>query len=89
MTLRGAVHGLTSLALAVVVTVSAAAAQTSEDITLEGGDTSVSDATREAYLHALPNLNDASQIENHDWGHTGFLRDFSKVPIAGRLRIGK
>lgn len=60
----------------------------SEDITLEGGDTSVSDATPGAFGRPLANLSDATSMLRHDLGERGFKRDFSRVRIRGKIPIG-
>lgn len=59
-----------------------------EDFTLEGGDTTVDNGTTKAYNQIAPNLSDLASELRHEKGHTGFLRDFSKVRIKGALRLG-
>lgn len=59
-----------------------------EEITMQGGDTSVSDTSATAYNHAAPNMSDAAAVALHDVGQTGFLRNFGRVKIRGALRLG-
>jgi CxxC motif-containing protein (DUF1111 family) len=59
-----------------------------EDITMQGGDTTVSDSSPSAYNHIAPNLNDAAAVALHEVGQTGFLRHFGRVKIRGAVRLG-
>ena len=59
-----------------------------DDITNQGGDTSVADASNKAYGHVAPNIADDASVALHEVGQTGFLRNFSKVKIRGSLRLG-
>lgn len=59
-----------------------------EDITMQGGDTSVSDASPNAYNHTAPNISDAAAVALHEVGQTGFLRNFGRVEVRGAIRLG-
>lgn len=80
-----ALSALVVLHLAYTVPVSFAL---DEDITMQGGDTSVSDSSPTAYDHTAPNMSDAAAVALHDVGQTGFLRNFGRVKIRGALRLG-
>ena len=59
-----------------------------EDITMQGGDTTINDSSSQAYNQTAPNILDDAFIALHDVGQTGFLRDFGKVKIRGAMRLG-
>ncbi|MEN9845079.1 MAG: hypothetical protein RIS36_226 [Pseudomonadota bacterium] len=59
-----------------------------DDVTMQGGDTTVSDSSPRAYDRIAPNLNDAAAVALHEVGQTGFLRNFGRVKIRGALRLG-
>lgn len=80
-----ALSALVSLYLAYAIPVSFAL---DEEITMQGGDTSVSDSSPSAYDHIAPNLNEAAAVALHEVGQTGFLRNFGRVKIRGALRLG-
>lgn len=59
-----------------------------EDITLEGGEATVDDASGSAYDHVLPNVHDATALLEHSLGEEGFRRNFARTPVRGRIAIG-
>ena len=82
---RFALSALTSLYLAYGIQLSFAI---DDDITMQGGDTTISDASPNAYNHIAPNISDAALVALHEVGQTGFLRNFGRVKIRGALRLG-
>ncbi len=73
----------------VLMTIPSAGVRASdEDVTLQGGDTSVAATDASAFEHSSPNIADAAAQLLHDVGETGFLRDFSRVKIRGAIRVG-
>lgn len=58
------------------------------DVTLEGGETTVDDASIKAFNHILANITDSAIQDQHDAGDTGFLRNFRQVKIKGKIRLG-
>ena len=70
----------------VLLLVTPAASQ--EDISREGGDSTTDNASSEAYNQMLPEMGTESARLLHEVGESGFLRDFGKVPIRGKIRVG-
>lgn len=84
-------HRKIALGLIVSLLLTAAAnrsAHAIDDITLEGGNTTVDDASFTAYDHVVPNMSDQTAELMHDIGQTGFLRNFGRVKIRGAIRLG-
>lgn len=63
-------------------------ASAQEDISLEGGDTTISDPSSMSYDHPLSNLSSSRDMQQHALGAEGFRRNFARSPIAGKIRIG-
>lgn len=59
-----------------------------DDISLEGGETSVDDASSGAYGRIVANVTDAESSLRHDLGERGFNRDFARARIKGKIAIG-
>ena len=59
-----------------------------EDITLEGGDASVDDASSGAFGKPLANLSNPRSALRHDLGERGFHRNFAHVRLNGRRTLG-
>ena len=59
-----------------------------EDLSQEGGDTSIHDASRRAFDHILANVTSATIQDKHDVGQEGFRRNFAKQAINGKIRLG-
>lgn len=59
-----------------------------EDVTLEGGQATVRDASSGAYSRPVPSLGRGPQRLKQEVGEAGFLRNFALVPIEGRIRLG-
>lgn len=59
-----------------------------EDLSQEGGDTTVSDTSSQAYDHLLANAPNSSIRDKHDVGRTGFDRNFAHFRIQGKLVLG-
>lgn len=83
--IRYALSALVSLSVAHTTPTSFAL---DEDITMQGGDTSVSDGSPSAYNHTAPNISDAAAVALHEVGQTGFLRNFGRVEVRGAIRLG-
>jgi CxxC motif-containing protein (DUF1111 family) len=76
------------IALTISLLVLQISAARADDITLEGGDTTVDNSTAKAYNQVAPNINDLASDLRHEKGNTGFIRDFSKVKVGGQIRLG-
>lgn len=59
-----------------------------EDISAEGGETTVDDTSAQAYSKPLANLSDANSLFQHDLGEQGFRRNFASVRIGGKIVLG-
>lgn len=70
------------------ITWSAGVSFAEEDVTLEGGEATVRDASPSAYSRPAPSLRRASELLKQEVGEAGFLRNFALVPIDGRIRLG-
>lgn len=82
-------HILGRLSAVLMLTIcSGAWAQSATDVSLEGGDGTVDDTSGKAFDHALANIADAEILSRHDAGETGFLRNFAKVRVGGKIRLG-
>lgn len=74
--------------IVMMATVSVPRATSADDISAEGGDTSVDDVSPNAFARPLANLSDTRSSLRHDLGERGFHRNFARVRIKGRITIG-
>lgn len=63
-------------------------AQPLEDISLEGGDTTIDDDSSKSYTHPLANLTNGDDYQKHDLGKEGFHKNFARSPINGKIVAG-
>ena len=59
-----------------------------QDLSLEGGDTTVTDSSSQAYGQLLANAKSSAIQDKHDLGRSGFDRDFARTKVNGKIRVG-
>lgn len=81
-------RALAALSTIIIGMVSVESDAHGDDLTFEGGETSVNDASSGAFGRPLANLTNANSGLRHDLGERGFNRDFSRIRLKGEIPIG-